>query len=86
VVGRLEPEETPALGIPEGLPARIEWRNTDLLGCQNVPEVATEPLVPEATADVFVPGYEPALPMGVVEDAALLPHPVQHRVGIRQEA
>ena len=86
VVGRLEPEETPALGIPEGLPARIERRNTDLLGFQNVPEIATEPLVPKAAADVFVPGHEPPLPLRLVEDPALLPHPVQHRVGIREKA
>jgi hypothetical protein len=86
VIGRLEPEETPALDVPEGLPAGIEWGHPDLGGLQHMPEVAPELLVSEAAAHVLVPGDEPALTAGVVEDPGALAEGVQHRIGIREES
>src|SRR5207244_5078563 len=61
VVGRLEPEQAPALRVPEGLPTWIQRRNADLLRRQHVPEIATEPLVAETTPHVLVSGDEPAI-------------------------
>ena len=48
-------------------------------------EVAPEPLVPEAGADVLVARHEPAPAPLVVEDSSQLPQAVQDRVGILQK-
>src|SRR3990172_6329796 len=61
VVGRLEPEETPALDLPEGLPERIERCRAELLFCADVPEVAAETAVAQAGTHFRVPSPEPAL-------------------------
>src|ERR1700675_4315378 len=85
VIGWLEPQEAPALRVPECLPARVQSGHADLFRRQHVPEVATEALVAQTAADVLVPGDEPALPAGVVEERGALAKAVQHRVRIRQE-
>ena len=86
VIRRLEPEQAPALRRPEGLPARVERRNADLLRAHHVPKVPTQAFVTQATADVLVAGHEPPLAPLVVEDGRGLPEPAQGRVGILEEA
>ena len=68
VIRRLEPEEAPALRVPERLPARVQRGHADLFRRHHVTEVATEALVTQTAPDVLVPGDEPALPPGVVEE------------------
>ena len=85
VVGRLQPEEAPALDVPERLPARIQRRNADLLGCQDVAKVASEPFVAQAAANVLVAGDEPAPACPVVQRPRALPKPRESRIRIRQE-
>ena len=53
--------------------------------CQHVTKVASEALVPKAAPNVLMPGDEPALPSGVVEERGLLAKPVQDRVRICQK-
>jgi hypothetical protein len=69
VLGRLEPEEAPALRVPERLPARVErFRRVELVLGADVAEVPAEPAVAQARADVGMPRDEPALePFLVVE-------------------
>jgi hypothetical protein len=86
VVGRLEPEQAPALGVPERLPARVERRYPDLLRRQQVAEITTEPLVAETAPDVLVAGDEPARTVGVVEDACALANAIELGIGIAQES
>jgi hypothetical protein len=46
VLGRLEPEEAPALGVPECLPARVErLGGGELVFAPDVAEVPAEPAV-----------------------------------------
>jgi hypothetical protein len=62
VLRRLEPEQAPALGLPERLPARVErLGGVELVLGADVPEVAPEPAVAQARADVGMPRDEPAL-------------------------
>ena len=49
-------------------------------------EVASEPLVAEAGANVLVARDEPPLTLGVVEHACTLAQPAENRVRIRQES
>ncbi len=85
MIGRLEPEEAPALDVPKWLPARIEWRDADLVGLEHVSKVATQPLVAETGSYVLVPGEEPAVSLRVVEDRGALAQDLQSRIGIREE-
>jgi len=58
----LEPEQAPALAIPERLPARVErLRGRELVLRADVAEVAPEPPVAQAGADIGVSRDEPAL-------------------------
>ena len=86
VIGRLEPEEAPALGRPERLPAWIEGRDADLLGGQHVSKVATKALVAQTAAHVLVARHEPALVRLVVEDGCRLAQPVQDGIRILEKA
>ena len=81
----LEPEQAPALRVPERLPARIERRDADLLRRQHVPEITTEPLVAETAPHVVVAGDEPTLAPSVVKDAGMLAHAVQIGIRIQEE-
>ena len=85
VIGGLEPKDAPTLRVPERLPARVQRRHSDLFRRQDVTEVASEPPVAQAAADILVPGDEPALPAGVVEERGPFAQAVQHRIRIPQK-
>ena len=83
---RLEPEQAPALGVPECLPARVErLGRLELVLAAYVAEVAPEPAVAQARADVGVPGDEPALEPLLVVERRLLPQRGEARIRVGQE-
>jgi hypothetical protein len=51
-----------------------------------MPKVASEPLFTETAANVLVPGDEPALAAGVMEERRALAEGVQGRIRIREES
>ena len=59
VVGRLEPEQAPALHLPESRPARIERLILELGVGSDMPVVPSETPVTKACANVGVAGNEP---------------------------
>ena len=74
VIRRLEPEQAPALGVPERLPAWVErLSGGELVLAADVSKVTAEPPVAQAGAHVRVPGDEPALEPLLVEQRRLLP-------------
>ncbi len=85
VIGRLEPEEAPALDVPERLPARIERLRLELLLGTDVPEVAAQPPVAQTGADICVTRDEPAVELLVVEHGDRLAELRQDRVRIREK-
>src|SRR5205823_12834145 len=83
---RLEPEQAPALGVPERLPAWVErLSGGELVLAADVPEVTAEPPVAQAGAHVRVPGDEPALEPLLVEQRRLFPKRGKGRVRVCQE-
>ena len=85
VVGRLEPEQAPALHVPESRPARIERLGLELGVGSDVPEVPSETLVTKACANVGVAGNEPAVELAVVEHGRRLAELSEHRIRVGQE-
>ena len=59
VIGRLEPQETPALHVPERLPARVERLCAEFLVAADGTVVPAEPSIAEARANVGVACHEP---------------------------
>ena len=86
VVGRLEPEQAPALDVPERLPARVRALGPELLVRAGLREVAAEPTVAQARTDVLVPGHEPAAEALVVKDGRRRAEGVQLRIRVGEEA
>jgi hypothetical protein len=86
VLGRLEPKQAPALGVPEGLPARGErLGGGELVLAPDVAEVAAEPPVAQARAYLGVPGDEPAVELLLVEERRFLAQRGKARVRVGQE-
>ena len=61
VIGRLGPQETPALHVPERLPARVERLCAEFLVAADVTVVPAEPSIAEARANVGVARHEPTV-------------------------
>ena len=85
MVRRLEPQQAPALDVPERLPARIERLGAELLVRADVPVVAAEPAVTQARTDLRVAGHEPALELLVAEHGRRLAKLREHGVRIGEE-
>jgi hypothetical protein len=86
VLRRLEPQQAPALGVPERLPARVEWLcGGELVLAPDVPEVTAEPPVAQTGADVCMASDEPALEPLLVEQRRLLSQRGKRRIGVGQK-
>ena len=86
MVGRLEPEQAPALAVPERLPAGAErLRGRELLLAADVPEVAAEPPVAQARPHVRVSGDEPAVEPFVVVERSVLAQRREPRIRVVEE-
>ena len=83
---RLEPEQAPALGVPERLAPRVErLRGRELVLAADVAEVAAEPPVAQARAHLGVPRHEPAVELLLVEERRLFAQRCEPRVRVGQE-
>src|SRR5439155_12342114 len=85
VIRRLEPEQAPALRVPEGLPARIERRAADRIRREHVTEITTEPPVAETAPHVAVAGYGPTPAPGAVQAASRAAQGGQIGIRIQEE-
>jgi hypothetical protein len=85
VLGRFDEEQAPALNAPECLPARIERLGVELALAADVAEVAAEPPVTQAAADVRVTGDEVAAEVLVEVDGVGLAQGAECRIGIGDE-
>src|SRR5438046_454000 len=85
MVGGLDPEQVPALQVPERLPARIRKWEPQLGVCGHVCEVSAESSVPEAVVHVFVSCNEPPLMAVIKEHRCGLAKRVQSRIRILDE-
>ena len=72
MIGRLEPQEAPALDVPERTPAGVEGLRAELLVGSDMTVVATEPAIAQARAYVGVASDEPAIELVVAEDGRRL--------------
>ena len=85
VLGWLDPEQAPALDIPERLPARVEGRLVELVVCSGMAVVAAQPPIPEARPDVGVAGDEPAVQPLVAKDGRRLAQLREHGIRVCEE-
>jgi hypothetical protein len=84
VLRRLEPEQAPALRVPERLPTRIERLGcVELVLTADVAEVAAEPSSAQARPYLRVPRDEPPLEPLLVEEGRLLAQGGKLRIRIR---
>ena len=86
MLGRLQPEEAPALRVPERLPTRVErLGGGERVLFAHVAEVAPESPVAQARAHLGVAGDEPPLERLLVEERRLFAQGGEPRVGVGEE-
>ena len=85
VIGRLEPQQAPALDVPERAPAGVEGLRVELLVGSDMTVVAPEPAIAQACAHVGVASDEPAIELFVAEDGRRLAKLGEHRIRICEE-